>query len=36
MIKQIAQLSFEIPSHELHDYRREALAYTTHSGSSGT
>jgi len=35
MIKQLAQLSFEIPSHES-DYRREALAYTTNSGSSGT
>jgi len=32
MIKQNAQLSFEIPSH---DYR-EALAYTTNSGRSGT
>lgn len=35
MMKQNAQLSFEIPSHELHDYRREALAYTN-SGRSGT
>ena len=32
MNKQLAQLSFEIPSH---DYR-EALAYTSNSGSSGT
>jgi hypothetical protein len=32
MNKQLAQLSFEIPSH---DYR-EALAYTLNSGSSGT
>ena len=31
MIKQLAQLSFEIPSH---DYRREALAYIN-SGWSG-
>ena len=36
MNKQNTQLSFEIPSHELHDYRREALAYTTNSGSGGT
>ena len=36
MNKQFAQLSFEIPSHDLHDYAREALAYTTNSGSSGT
>ena len=33
MNKQLAQLSFEIPSH---DYTREALAYTLNSGSSGT
>jgi len=32
MIKQNAQLSFEIPS----DDYREALAYTSFSGSSGT
>ena len=35
MNKQNAQLSFEIPSHDLHDYAREALAYTN-SGWSGT